>query len=253
MESAIPWCTILAWVAKTLHQIVLRQSTIAQAPTVWIVLLFLSLWPQKSLLQPPNEQNRTVPFTLSQRRRFSRLLKQPLALPRFNAGICANKLYRSYPLRPRQHGYITPSEPTTTQRADFRNFETLKERTLRLQRCTAMLHNSHRSALVSSNKGQKGERRNQKTCIRNLPGSLSLLIHRNARPIIVLCQPPTLQSRSRSRRSLLVSASPPTKSCCTSTWRVILRPTAWLFKLPLACANLLALKPTRVTPDLSNF
>jgi hypothetical protein len=43
LASAIPWSTILAWVINTLHQVVLRQPTLALAPTVWIALLSLSL------------------------------------------------------------------------------------------------------------------------------------------------------------------------------------------------------------------
>jgi hypothetical protein len=43
LASTIPWSTILAWVANTLHQVVLRHPTLALAPTVWIALLSLSL------------------------------------------------------------------------------------------------------------------------------------------------------------------------------------------------------------------
>ena len=74
LASAVPWSIILAWVANTLHQVVLRQPTLALAHTVWIALLSLSLWPPTSLLQP-HEQNQTVPITRSQRRRFSKILK----------------------------------------------------------------------------------------------------------------------------------------------------------------------------------
>jgi hypothetical protein len=72
-------------------------------------------------------------------------------------------------LRFRQQGYLTSSAPTITQRADFRNFETLKERTLRLQRRPAMLRNSKRSALVSPNSGQNGERNNNSKNLRLQP------------------------------------------------------------------------------------
>jgi hypothetical protein len=174
-----------------------------------------------------------------------KLLKQSLAPPRFNAGIQANKLHRSYPLRLRQQGYVTPSAPTITQRANFRNFETLKERTLHLQRRAAMLRNSHRSALVPPNTGQKGERHNKNKRLRPpwvpKPPRPS---QRNAK----YCPVPAAHSpiRSQSRRSLLVSASPPTRSLLTSTRRVIPRLSAWLFKPPLVCANLLAPKPIRV-------
>jgi hypothetical protein len=44
------------------------------------------------------------------------------------------------------------------KRVDLRNFETLKERTLRLQRRAAILCGSHRSAIVTPNTGQKRER-----------------------------------------------------------------------------------------------
>ena len=162
LTSAIPWSTILAWVANTLHQVILCHPALAFAPAVWIAVLSLSLWPPTSILQPPNKQNKTVPFTRSQRRRFSKLLKQSLAPPGINAGIRTNKLHRSYPLRLRQQGYDTPCAPTITQRADFRNFETLKERTLRLQHRATMLRNSHCSALVSPNTGQTSERSNNK-------------------------------------------------------------------------------------------
>jgi hypothetical protein len=167
LVSAIPWSTILAWVVNSLHLVVLRQPTLALAPTVWIALLSLSLWPPTSLFEPPNEQNETVPLTRRQRRRFSKFLKQSLAPPRFNAGIRANKLHRSYPLRLRQQGYVTPSAPAISQRADFRTFETLKDCTLRLQRrAAAMLRNSQRSALMPPNTGQKGEKNNKNLRLR---------------------------------------------------------------------------------------
>jgi hypothetical protein len=164
LASAIPWSTILAWVVNALHQVVLRQPSLALAPTVWTALLSLSLLPPTSLFEPPNEQNETVTLTRRQRRRFSKLLKQSPAPPRFNAGIRANNLHRSYPLR--QQGYITPSAPTISQRADFRNFETLKDRTLRLQRRAAMLRNSQRSALMPPNTSQKGDRNNKNLRLR---------------------------------------------------------------------------------------
>ena len=191
----------------------------------------------------------TVPFTRSQRRHYSKLLRQSLAPPRFNAGIRANKLHRSYPLRLRQHGNVTPSTPTITQRAEFNNFETLKKRTLRHQRRAAMLRNSHRSALVTPNTGQKGERNNNNKNLHLRPPWVLKPPHpsqcKAVRHSIVLCLRPTLQIRSQSRRSLLVSASPPTKSCHTFTWRATPRRLAWLYKLLLACANLLVPKPTR--------
>jgi hypothetical protein len=94
LASAIPWSTILAWVVNALHQVVLRQPSLALAPTVWIALLSLSLWPPTSLFEPPNEQNETVTLTRRQRRRFSKLLKQSPSPPCFNAGIRANNLHQ---------------------------------------------------------------------------------------------------------------------------------------------------------------
>jgi hypothetical protein len=53
LTSSIQWSTILAWITNALHQVVLCQSTLALAPTVWVALLSLSLWPPTSLLKPP--------------------------------------------------------------------------------------------------------------------------------------------------------------------------------------------------------
>ncbi|KAI2513070.1 hypothetical protein MHU86_1362 [Fragilaria crotonensis] len=53
LASAIPWTTILAWVANNLHQVVLRHPTLAFAPTIWVILLFLSVFPSTLLQQPP--------------------------------------------------------------------------------------------------------------------------------------------------------------------------------------------------------
>jgi hypothetical protein len=83
LTSFIPWSTILAWVVNSVHQVVLRQPTLALAPTDWVALLSLSLF------EPPKEQSETVPLTRRQRRRFTKLLKQSLAPPRFNAGIAS--------------------------------------------------------------------------------------------------------------------------------------------------------------------
>ncbi len=117
-------------------------------------------------LQPPEEQNDTVPLTCSQCRRFAKLLKPSLAQPRFNAGIRANRLHCLYPLRFQQQDYVTPSAPTIIKGADIRNFLTLKDRTLRLQRRAAMLRNSHRIAIEMPNTGQKGEKNNKNMRLR---------------------------------------------------------------------------------------
>ena len=108
----------------------------------------------------------------------------------------SNKLHCSYPLRLRQRGYVTLSAPTITQRAGFRNFETLKELTLRLQRRVAMLRSFHRFTILTPSFV--------------LHGSPNPLVHRKAPQSIVLCQPPTLQIHSPSRHSLLASAPRPT-------------------------------------------
>ncbi|KAI2493992.1 hypothetical protein MHU86_20523 [Fragilaria crotonensis] len=159
LASAIPWSTILAWVANNLHQLVLHQPTLLLAPTVWIALLFMSVWPPKSFLQSPVAPTApsSPPFTRHQRRRFSRLLKKSFAPPRFNSGIRANKLHRSYPLRLRQQGYVASRPPTLAQRDDFRHFATLKERALRLQRRADKLRTSRRSPTLPPTTGQKGE------------------------------------------------------------------------------------------------
>ena len=164
LSSAIPWSTILAWVANTLHQVVLDHPTLALAPTLWIALFFLSLWPP-SFPDPPLDFTTTsVPFTRPQRRRFSRILKKSFqAPPRFNAGIRANKLHRSYPLRLRQQGHVVASSaPTIAQRNDFKNFATLKDRALRLQRCADKLRHVPRRAPLPPTTGQKGEKNNRR-------------------------------------------------------------------------------------------
>jgi hypothetical protein len=60
LTSSIPWSTILASIANALHQVVLRQPTLAFAPTVWVTLLSLSLWPPTSLVQLPKAPNVAV-------------------------------------------------------------------------------------------------------------------------------------------------------------------------------------------------
>ncbi|KAI2490134.1 hypothetical protein MHU86_24436 [Fragilaria crotonensis] len=154
-----PWSTILAWVANNLHQVVLRHPTLAFAPTVWVILLFLSVFPSTLLKQPPvaSTAPSSPPLTRLQRRRFSRLLKKSFAPPRFNSGIRLNKLHRSYPLRLRQQGYVASRPPTVAERDDFRHFATLKERALRLQRRADSLRNSRRPAPLPPTTGQKGE------------------------------------------------------------------------------------------------
>ncbi|KAI2508102.1 hypothetical protein MHU86_6275 [Fragilaria crotonensis] len=160
LASAIPWSTILAWVANNLHQVLLRHPTLAFAPTVWVTLLFLSVFPSTLLQQPPvasTAPSSPPPLTRLQRRRFSRLLKKSFAPPRFNSGIRVNKLHRSYPLRLRQQGYVASRPPTVAERDGFRHFETLKERALRLQRRADSLRNSRRPAPLPPPTGQKGE------------------------------------------------------------------------------------------------
>jgi hypothetical protein len=180
------------------------------------------------------------------------LQSAPSLLETFEAVACSttlqrwdsiNKLRRSYPLRLRQEGYVTPFAPTLIQRADFRTFKTLNVRILRLQRCAAMLRNSHRTALMPPNTGQNRERNKKNLRLRPVTKPPHPLQRNEG---IALCQPPTNQIRSQSRRSLLDSALPPTKSCRTSTWRVIQPLSEWLFKLPLEFANLLAPKSIRV-------
>ena len=161
LMSSILWSTILVWIANALHQVVLCQPNLALAPNVWVAHLALSLRPPVSLLTLPKEQNETAQFTCRQSRRFAKFLKLSLASPCFNAGIRTNNLHRLYPLRLRQQGYVTPSATTVILRTDFRNVETLKARTLRLQRHAAMLRTPHRSAIVSPMTGQKGERNNK--------------------------------------------------------------------------------------------
>jgi hypothetical protein len=75
-------------------------------------------------------------------------------------------LHCSYPLRLRQQGYVTSSMPTITKRADFRSFETLKERTLRLQCRAAILRSFHRPPIVTPYTGQKGKRINKNMRLR---------------------------------------------------------------------------------------
>ncbi|KAI2507770.1 hypothetical protein MHU86_6666 [Fragilaria crotonensis] len=159
LASAIPWTTILVWVANNLHQVLLRHPTLAFAPTVWIALLFMSVLPPKSFTQSPVAPTApsSPPFTRHQRRRFSRLLKKSFAPPRFNSGIRVNKLHRSYPLRLRQRGYVASRPPTVAERDDFRHFATLKERALRLQRRADKLRTSRRPAPLPPTTGQKGE------------------------------------------------------------------------------------------------
>ncbi|KAI2494231.1 hypothetical protein MHU86_20288 [Fragilaria crotonensis] len=163
LASAIPWSTILAWVANNLHQLVVRHPTLAFAPTVWVTLLFLSVFPTTLLTQPPvaSTAPSSPPLTRLQRRRFSRLLKKSFAPPRFNSGIRVNKLHRSYPLRLRQQGYVASRPPTVAERDDFRHFATLKERALRLQRRADTLRNSRRPAPLPPTTGQKGEEYNK--------------------------------------------------------------------------------------------
>jgi hypothetical protein len=98
LASAIPWSTILAWVTNNLHQVVLRHPTLAFAPTVWLTLLLLSLWPPKSLTQSPVNPTApsSPPFTRAQCRRFSRLLQKSLAPPRFNSGIHGRQQVASF-------------------------------------------------------------------------------------------------------------------------------------------------------------
>ncbi|KAI2512959.1 hypothetical protein MHU86_1505 [Fragilaria crotonensis] len=116
----------------------------------------LSVFPEV-LTQPPVAR-RLPPLLRSrhQRRRFSRLLKKSFAPPRFNSGIRANKLHRSYPLRLRQQGYVALRPPTLAQRDDFRHFATLKERALRLQRRADKLRNSSPCSVAAYHR-PKGE------------------------------------------------------------------------------------------------
>ena len=179
------------WVANTLHQFVLRHPTLAHAPTVWIALLSSSLWPPMSILQPPNEQNKTVPFTCSQRRRFSKLLKQSLAPPRFNAGIrstsCAvrtlsvsDKKATSRPLRQRLFNAQT-SEPLRPSMYAFYVFSVAPP-------CSATP-----IAPLSCHQTQaKIERGTRRTCVCDL--SLSLLIHCNATKVLPCASRPLTKS-----------------------------------------------------------
>ncbi|KAI2510654.1 hypothetical protein MHU86_3765 [Fragilaria crotonensis] len=216
LASAIPWSTILAWVANNLHQVLLRHPTLAFAPTVWVILLFLSVFPSTLLKQPPvaSTAPSSPPFTRNQRRRFSRLLKKSFAPPRFNSGIRANKLHRSYPLRLRQRGYVASRPPTLAQRDDFLHFATLKERALRLQRRADKLRNSRRPAPLPPTTGQREGYKNKRSC----PSWCSKRPVRRHEPrSIALWHPPTRPTRLRSLRSRFTNVPPPTKSSHTFT------------------------------------
>ncbi len=156
-----------------ISQVVIRQPTLALAPTVWIALLSISLATDVPFATLSRE-NKPVLFTQRQRRRFAKYVRLSLVSPSFNAGIRAYKLRRSYPHRLRQNGYITPSTPTVTLRANFCNFETLKERTSRFQR------RKHASVV-------------------------SVATQRNATQSNVLRQPQILQIHSLLRLSQLIS------------------------------------------------
>ncbi|KAI2509955.1 hypothetical protein MHU86_4520 [Fragilaria crotonensis] len=146
LASAIPWSTILAWVANNLHQVLLRHPTLANLPL-----------PRRL---PPRLRSLAINVVVS--RDSSKSFSAP---PRFNAGIRANKLHRSYPLRLRQRGYVASRPPTLAQRDDFRHFATLKERALRLQRRADKLRNSRRPAPLPPTTGQKGEGyKNKRSC-----------------------------------------------------------------------------------------
>ncbi|KAI2508011.1 hypothetical protein MHU86_6418 [Fragilaria crotonensis] len=236
LASAIPWSTILAWVANNLHQVVLRHPTLAFAPTVWVILLFLSVFPSTLLKQPPvaSTAPSSPPLTRLQRRRFSRLLKKSFAPPRFNSGIRLNKLHRSYPLRLRQQGYVASRPPTVAERDDFRHFATLKERALRLQRRADSLRNSRRPAPLPPTTGQKGRGIHQNQAF------VSFLVLQT--PTFV---PPTRPTRSQSLRSRSTNVPPPTKSSRTFIWHAIRRRFAWLSRLPLVCEKPSDPKQTR--------
>jgi hypothetical protein len=114
----------------------------------------------------------TVPFTRSQRRHYSKLLRQSLAPPRFNAGIRANKLHRSYPLRLRQQGLVTPSAPTIAQRSDFRKFKTLRSALCVLSVAPSCSATPIAPLLCRLTQVRRERGRTTRTCVCNLPGFL---------------------------------------------------------------------------------
>ncbi|KAI2495417.1 hypothetical protein MHU86_19092 [Fragilaria crotonensis] len=173
----------------------------------------------------------------------SRLLKVVRAPPRFNSGIRANKLHRSYPLRLRQQGYVASRPPTVAERNDFRHFATLKERALRLQRRADKLRNSRRPAPLPPTTGQKGEGyKNKRSCSswcskrpRSSPRTAKYCPVAPANsPDPFAIAPLTFHQRAAANKIL-----------SHVHWRAIPRRFEWLFRLPLVCEKPSDPKQTR--------
>ncbi|KAI2500077.1 hypothetical protein MHU86_14404 [Fragilaria crotonensis] len=137
LASAIPWSTVLAWVANNLHQVVLLLDAIPRRLDGSLVSSVYSQ-PTSSFLTTPQEvvRSATLQFRYSRQQEVAPLQSSPT---------------------PTQ-GYVTSRPLTITQRDDFRLFATLKERALRLQRCAdKLLRTSRRPAMLPPTTGQKGE------------------------------------------------------------------------------------------------
>ena len=73
VSRAIPWSTILKWIANKLCQIIQEQPTIVFAPVLWFVLLTTPLW--KPNFEIPAADKEPTKFNRRQRRNFAKLLK----------------------------------------------------------------------------------------------------------------------------------------------------------------------------------
>ncbi|KAI2490896.1 hypothetical protein MHU86_23661 [Fragilaria crotonensis] len=155
MASAIPWSTILAWVANNLHQVLLRHPTLAFAPTVWVILLFLSVFPSTLLKQPPVASTALLASVHSQS--TSSFLATPQEVVRSATLQFRNSRQQAAPFVPSvsDNGIRRFATSYAAERDDFRHFATLKERALRLQRRADKLRNSRRPAPLPPTTGQR--------------------------------------------------------------------------------------------------
>ncbi|KAI2506894.1 hypothetical protein MHU86_7579 [Fragilaria crotonensis] len=102
-----------------------RHPTLAFAPTVWVILLFLSVFLSTLLTQPPVASTapprlRSLVFNV-----VARDSSRSRSLRHASIQAFASTSYTVRTLRLRQQGYVASRPPTVAERDDFRHFATL--------------------------------------------------------------------------------------------------------------------------------
>ena len=156
VSRAIPWSTILKWIANKLCQLLQDQPTIVFAPILWIVLLTTPLW--KPDFETPTEDKAPTKFNRRQRRNFAKLLKSSFN-PQKEQRRRNVKNHLPFRLRKKFHE-DTFKAPDIEAQQYRRDLDELKTRALVLQRQIQRLRTRSSPFLtkVHRNKGEDHKR-----------------------------------------------------------------------------------------------